>query len=148
MKSTNQNRANLVVDNLLNKETYFSISTFWILLMLRNLFVHGTSHFQFDANIFFELCFFLVPTAFISSNKIMKNTNVKDIFNKNVTSFLIFICLVFTIVGISGIAISNYYIPWSLVALPINMVGLLFIICGLFIFWVMVQIKYLVNENI
>ncbi|WP_210126933.1 hypothetical protein [Staphylococcus sp. GDY8P71P] len=82
----NKQISQAVTQNLLNKEAYLSIVVFWLLLTLRNIALHN-HHFQFDVNIFFEICIFLFPTAFISSNKIYKNVNVKEVFNKRITIF-------------------------------------------------------------
>lgn len=76
----NKQISEAVTQNLLNKEAYLSIVVFWLLLTLRSIVLHSTSHFQLDVNIFFEICIFLFPTAFISSNKIHKNVNVKEVF--------------------------------------------------------------------
>lgn len=144
----NKQISQAVTQNLLNKEAYLSIVVFWVLLTLRNIALHSTSHFQLDVNIFFEICIFLFPTAFISSNKIYKNVNVKEVFNKRITNFLFIICTIFTVLGCAVIAVCNYFMTGSgalisIILFLICYLALIVIISAIFNFWVTLQLKVL-----
>ncbi|HDY6612700.1 TPA: hypothetical protein RPV30_002776 [Staphylococcus aureus] len=54
----NKQISQAVTQNLLNKEAYLSIVVFWVLLTLRNIALHSTSHFQLDVNIFLKSVYF------------------------------------------------------------------------------------------
>lgn len=54
----NKQISQAVTQNLLNKEAYLSIIVFWLLLTLRNITLHSTSHFQLDVNIFLKSVYF------------------------------------------------------------------------------------------
>ncbi|CFO25709.1 hypothetical protein ACWEX2_10110 [Staphylococcus xylosus] len=154
MSNTKNSRTSSVAESLFNKEAYFSIVVIWTLIMLRDCLGHKGISFHFDVNQFFEICLLLVPTAFISSKKIIKNVKVNTIFNKRVVTTLIIICSFFTVLGMIIIVISNHYfihLNFIVALLPtilFNMIGLLFIISGLFNILVIIQVKYLSNENI
>lgn len=92
MSNTKNSRTSSVAESLFNKEAYFSIVVIWTLIMLRDCLGHKGISFHFDVNQFFEICLLLVPTAFISSKKIIKNVKVNTIFNKRVVTTLIIIC--------------------------------------------------------
>ncbi|WP_142396637.1 hypothetical protein, partial [Staphylococcus xylosus] len=109
MSNTKNSRTSSVAESLFNKEAYFSIVVIWTLIMLRDCLGHKGISFHFDVNQFFEVCLLLVPTAFISSKKIIKNVKVNTIFNKRVVTTLIIICSFFTVLGMIIIVISNHY---------------------------------------
>ncbi|HDF9271902.1 TPA: hypothetical protein PE957_002623 [Staphylococcus aureus] len=147
----NKKISQAVTQNLLNKEAYLSIVVFWSLLTLRNIALHS-SHFQLDVNIFFEICIFLFPTAFISSNKIYKNVNVKEVFNKRITIFLFIICTIFTVLGCAIIALCNYFMKESgalisIILMLICHLLLIVIISAIFNFWVTLQLKVLSSDK-
>ncbi|HDB2842841.1 TPA: hypothetical protein O6J41_002452 [Staphylococcus aureus] len=147
----NKQISQAVTQNLLNKEAYLSIVVFWLLLTLRNIALHN-HHFQFDVNIFFEICIFLFPTAFISSNKIYKNVNVKKVFNKRITIFLFIICTIFTVLGCAVIAVCNYFMTGSgalilIILMLICHLALIVIISAIFNFWVTLQLKVLSSDK-
>ncbi|HFJ4805435.1 TPA: hypothetical protein ACGUKQ_002781 [Staphylococcus aureus] len=54
----NKQISEAVTQNLLNKEAYLSIVVFWLLLTLRSIVLHSTSHFQLDVNIFLKSVYF------------------------------------------------------------------------------------------
>ncbi|HDE0498629.1 hypothetical protein ACVCGQ_14755 (plasmid) [Staphylococcus aureus] len=148
----NKQISEAVTQNLLNKEAYLSIVVFWLLLTLRSIVLHSTSHFQLDVNIFFEICIFLFPTAFISSNKIHKNVNVKEVFNKRITIFLFIICTIFTVLGCAIIALCNYFMKESgalisIILMLICHLLLIVIISAIFNFWVTLQLKVLSSDK-
>lgn len=152
-KMNNKQISQAVTQNLLNKEAYLSIVVFWLLLTLRNIALHSTSHFQLDVNIFFEICIFLFPTAFISSNKIYKNVNVKEVFNKRITNFLFIICAIFTVLGCAVIAVCNYFMTGSgalisIILMLICHLALIVIISAIFNFWVTLQLKVLSSDKL
>ncbi|HFN8586525.1 TPA: hypothetical protein ACHHEM_002718 [Staphylococcus aureus] len=156
MPYNNEKISSLVTESIFNKESYLSIVAIWFLISLRNYFVHGSSHFQFDADLFFEICLLLFPVAFISSKSICKKVDVKLVFNKRITTFIIVICILLIALGYFIIVFLNQYMTvskdndfnWGNLLLFIGcQIGILPIISGIYNFWIIIQIKMLSNEK-